>query len=110
MNIEDANDFKRVVSFFWGERNAELVPLNEQSVSAVVEVLEAAGICSEMMDLIPRPHNSLARPAFSYAIKQIKRIAKELTFSGSGAYISCKNTVALKYRTRISEIVNGLYQ
>lgn len=109
MNIEDANDFKRVVSFFWGESNAELVPLNEQSVSAVMEALEAAGVCSEAMDLVPRPHNSITKPAFSHAIKQIKRIAKELTFGSSGTYMNCRNMVALKYRTRISEIVNGLY-
>lgn len=109
MNIEDANDFKRVVSFFWGERNADLVPLNEQSVSAVVEVLEASGACSETMNLVPRPHSSITKPAFSYAIKQIKRIAKELTYGSSGTYISCRNIVALKHRHRMSEIVNGLY-
>jgi hypothetical protein len=97
------------VSFFWGEHNARLVPLNEQSISAVAEVLEAAGACSDMMDLVPRPHTSLTKPAFSYALKQIKRIAKDLTFGSNGTYIVCKNTVALTYRTRISEIVNGLY-
>ncbi len=70
MNIEDSNDFKRVVSFFWGVHNARLVPLNEQSVTAVVGALESVGACSDM---------------------------------------SCKNIVALSYRTRISEIVNGLY-
>jgi len=59
--------------------------------------------------LAPRPHTSLTRPAFSYALKQINRIAKELSFGSTGTYISCRNIVALSYRTRISEIVNGLY-
>jgi len=36
MNIEDSNDFKRVVAFFWGEANAQIIPKNEQSVTAVV--------------------------------------------------------------------------
>src|SRR5690606_25916842 len=109
MNIEDSNDFQRVVAFFWGEHNAQIIPKNEHSVTAVIEVLDATGACSDMMDMVPRPHTSLAKPAYSYALKQIKRIAKDLISGNSSTYISCKNTVALAYRTRIAEIVNGIH-
>ena len=109
MDIDDSNDFKRVVAFFWGEHNAKLVPKNEYSVEAVVDVLDAAGACSDTMDLVPRPPTSLNRPSYNYAIKQIRRIAEDLMGGNTGIYLSCKNTVALAYRNRIVEIVNGVY-
>jgi len=108
MDVQDQNDFRRVVAFFWGKNNANNVPMTERAVTSVVSALETAGACSKKMDLVSRPHNSLARPAFAYAIKQITNIAKNLNFGNSGIYISCKNVVAISYRTRIAEIIAGI--
>ena len=109
MNINELNDFKHVVAFFWGEHNTTLVPLNELSVTYVIGVLNTAGDCGNIMDLTPRPYTPLSRPAYSYAIKQISRIAKNITMGNKGVYINCKNTVVLVYRTKIIEIMNWIY-
>jgi hypothetical protein len=74
----------------------------------VSNALQESGECSDMMDLVPRPTNPIAKPGIGYAVKQIRRIAKELVVGNEKQYITCKNWVALRYKSGILELVNGI--
>ncbi len=108
MYQSDKMEMKKVIAFFWGDRVANSIPLTERTATFLAQILEESGACSETMDLVPRPSGSLVRPGISYAIKQIKRVASELVKGNQSQYISCKNIVALKYRTAVAEMVNGI--
>ncbi len=75
---EEIQYAKVVLKAAYGERFANQVPINENTFLTLAEILEESGKCSDNIDLVPRPHGSIARPTISYALKLIKQICKEI--------------------------------
>jgi len=44
MDLQDQNNFQKVVAFFWGEKNAKSIPMTNRAVTAVEDALAVVAI------------------------------------------------------------------
>lgn len=55
MDIYDREYLAAVINYFWGQGTATPQSVNEAAALIAYEALSEANVCSESMDLVPRP-------------------------------------------------------
>ncbi len=104
MDIYDREYVAAVINYFWGPNLATAHNVNEQAALVAYEALEKANVCSDSMDLVPRP-TLIASP--TYAVKQLAQIGKRIISGDTAVYNVCKNAVGLGYKSAIRIALMG---
>lgn len=80
--------------------------VNESAALVAYEALSEANICSDSMDLVPRP--AYGALDIKYALKQLANIGKRIASGDTSFYNSCKGAVGVKYKTKIMMALMGV--
>jgi len=75
MDVHEREYVSAVINYFWGPNLTTAQGVNEAAAKIAYEALEKANICSDSMDLVPRP-TLIASPG--YAVKQLANIGKRI--------------------------------
>ena len=105
MDLHDREYVSAVINYFWGQGTATPTTVNESAAEIAYEALEKANVCSNDMDLVPRPAYGALGP--SYAVKQLAKIGKRIISGDSGIYNACKAAVGLGYKSAIQIALMG---
>ncbi len=95
-----------VINYFWGEDTTAPEHINQGMAAIAFEALEEAQTCSAAMDLVPRPTSG--KPGTSYVVKQVAKIGKRIAAGDTQVYESCRQRVAINYRTQMEMAKQGL--
>jgi len=105
MDIYEREYVAAVINYFWGPKLTTPHSVNESAAIVAYEALEQANICSDSMDLVPRPTGI---PSPTYAIKQLAKIGKRIISGDSSIYHVCKVTVGARYKQKITMALMGV--
>jgi len=106
MDVYDKEYVAAVVNYFWGKGTATPLSVNDQVVLVAYEALEDANVCSDSMDLVPRPAYGALN--VKYAIKQLAKIGKRISSGDTSIYNSCKGVVGVRYKSKIMMALMGV--
>lgn len=106
MDLNDKKYVATVINFFWGRGTTTPAGVNEEAALVAYEALEQANVCSDSMDLVPRP--TYAKAGIKYVLKQLAGIGKRIQSGDTAIYNSCKGAVALRYKTKIMMALAGV--
>jgi len=95
-----------VVNYFWGNGTATPQSVNEKVALVAYEALEEARICSDSMDLVPRPTSGVA--SIKWALKQLSKIGKRIMYGDTRIYDSCKAQVGINYKHKVMMALRGI--
>lgn len=105
MDIYDREYIAAVINYFWGPNLTTAHTVSESAAVVAYEALEQANVCSDSMDLVPRPTGV---PSPTYAIKELAKIGKRILSGDSSIYNVCKVTVGAKYKSKIHMALMGI--
>jgi len=106
MDIYEREHISVVVNFFWGKGTATPQTVNEGVAMVAYEALEEARVCSDSMDLVPRP--TYGAVGIKWIIKQLAKIGKRILSGDTRIYDTCKGQVAARYRSKILMALMGV--
>ncbi|SDU15963.1 hypothetical protein [Halopseudomonas salegens] len=106
MDFNDRQYATAVINFFWGAGTTTPEGVNEAAVLATYEALEQANVCSDSMDLVPRP--AFGRVNIKYALKQLAGIGKRIMQGDDNIYNSCRAVVGVRYKSKIVMALAGV--
>ncbi|MDX1634603.1 MAG: hypothetical protein R3280_08205 [Marinobacter sp.] len=106
MQSEQREHISAVINYFWGEGTTSPGSVNQGMAAIAYEALEEAQSCSAAMDFVPRPLSG--RPDAKYIVKQVARIGKSISAGDAQVYETCRQRVALTYRSKIEMAKQGL--
>ncbi|WP_336366043.1 hypothetical protein [Marinobacter sp. C2H3] len=106
MDLDQREHLSVVINYFWGEGTTSPQAVNESMASVAYHALEEAQNCSAAMDLVPRP--AAGRPGFKYIIKQVAKIGKRIASGDTKTYETCRQRVAINFRTQMELAKQGL--
>lgn len=95
---EDVQYARAILAAAYGQRFASQVQVTENTLLILAEIITESGRCSDNMDLVPRPHHSLSKPAISYAKKLVRQIGKELIMEPAKKHYYICNVFAFQSR------------
>ncbi|PIE41027.1 MAG: hypothetical protein CSA49_05515 [Gammaproteobacteria bacterium] len=104
MDIYEREYVAAVINFFWGPNLVTPHNVNEQAAVVAYEVLEKANVCSDLVDLVPRP-TLVASPG--YAVKELAKIGKRIVSGDTAVYNICKSAVGAGYKSAIRIALMG---
>ncbi|GGX52742.1 hypothetical protein GCM10007392_20190 [Saccharospirillum salsuginis] len=107
INRADREHAAKVVNFFWGRGTATPETVNESVIRVAVDALDQANVCSDSMDLVPRPAG-IVRPDPKWAMKQIRKVAQRINEGNTSVYHICKVRIESVYKTEIRMALEGL--
>jgi hypothetical protein len=96
MDLHERQDLKDFLVSLYGSK-ANKWPINESIFNLTYKLVAESGLCSGMMDFVPRPMPPGAS-AMKYLAKQARGIFLRTIRQNKKQYISCIKTVALKMR------------
>ncbi|MDY6943654.1 MAG: hypothetical protein SVU69_11675 [Pseudomonadota bacterium] len=106
MDLYDREYVSAVINYFWGEGLTSPHTVNETAALVAYEALEQANICSDPMDLLPRPRYSVVNA--KYVLKELRKIGKRVLSGDTAIYQSCKAAISAKHKTEISMALMGI--
>ena len=106
MGITDKEYIAIVINYFWGEGTATSQSVNERVVLVVYEALEQAKICSDSMDLVPRP--TYGTSSIKMIIIQLAGIGRRIKSGNAKVYNSCRGQVGVNYKSKIKMALMGI--
>ncbi|BCE01363.1 hypothetical protein [Marinicellulosiphila megalodicopiae] len=106
MGINERENILAVINFFWGNGMTTSSAINDNVALVVYKALKEAGICSDSMDLVPRPASGI--PSTKWVVKQVAKAGKRVLDGDPSVYNSCKNQVAALYGTELRMALSGL--
>ncbi len=106
MDIYEREYVSAVVNYFWGKGIATPPNINERVALVVYEALEEAHMCSDTMDLVPRPTYGAAN--VRWVVIQVAKIGKRILSGNTLIYNSCKGQVGVKYKSKILMALMGV--
>jgi len=104
MDIYEREYVAAVINYFWGPSLTTAHGVNESAALIAYEALEKANVCSDSMDLVPRP-TLIASPG--YAIKQLAKIGQRIISGDTAVYNVCKNAIGAGYKSAIRIALMG---
>lgn len=104
MDVHEREYVSAVINYFWGPNLTTAQGVNEAAAKIAYEALEKANICSDSMDLVPRP-TLIASPG--YAVKQLANIGKRIISGDTAVYNVCKNAIGAGYKSAIRIALAG---
>lgn len=106
MESDQREHISAVINYFWGDGTTSPESVNQGMATIAYEALEEAQSCSAAMDLVPRPVSG--RPGGKYIIKQVAKIGKQIASGDTQIYETCRNRVAINFRTQMEMAKQGL--
>ncbi len=104
MNIYEREYVAAVINYFWGPNLTTSRGVNETAALIAYEALEKANVCSDSMNLVPRP-TLVANPG--YAIRQLALIGKRIISGDTAIYHVCKIAIGANYKSAIRIALMG---
>lgn len=106
MDVYDKEYIAAVVNYFWGKGTTTALSVNDKVVLVAFEALEEANVCSDSIDLVPRPAYGALN--IKYAIKQLAKIGKRISSGDTSIYNSCKGIVGARYKSKVIMALMGI--
>ena len=106
MDVYDKEYIAAVVNYFWGKGTATALNVNDKVVLVAYEALEEANVCSNSMDLVPRP--AYGALDIKYAIMQLALIGERISSGDTSIYNSCKGIVGARYKSKVLMALMGM--
>lgn len=106
MDIHERQHTAVVINFFWGPGTATPESVNEEAALIAYEALEKAKVCSDTMNLVPRP--TLRIINIRYVLKQLSKVGKKIMEGDTRIYHSCRDAVGVHYKSRITMALMGI--
>ncbi|WP_250657052.1 hypothetical protein [Alkalimarinus coralli] len=104
MDIYEREYVAAVINYFWGPNLTNAHSVNEPAAQIAFEALAKANVCSDSMDLVPRP-TLIASPG--YVVKQLSKIGKRIISGDTSIYNLCKGAVGMGYKSHIQIALMG---
>ena len=105
MDVHDRDYIAAVINYFWGPNLTTPQSINESAAVVAYGALEQTNICSDSMDLVPRP---MGVPSSTYAIKQLAKIGKRILSGVTSIYNTCKVKVGVNFKSEIVMALRGI--
>ncbi|MEX2476223.1 hypothetical protein [Marinobacter sp.] len=106
MDSNQRQHISTVINYFWGVDTTAPEHVNQGMAAIALEALEEAQSCTAAMDLVPRPVSG--KPGASYVVKQVAKIGQRIAAGDTQVYESCRQRVAINYRTQMEMAKQGL--
>ena len=106
MDLYERQDLKDFLVELYGNK-ANGWPMNEQIFNLTYELVVESGLCSGMMDLVPRPMPP-GVSAMKYLAKQARGIFLRMISQNKQQYVVCVNQVARNMASRFIEAALGV--
>lgn len=106
MESEQREHISTVINYFWGEGTTSPESVNQGMAAVAYEALQEAQSCSSAMDFVPRPASR--RAGMGYLVKQMAKVGKRIASGDTQVYESCRQRVAINYRTQMEMAKQGL--
>lgn len=105
MDVYEREYVAAVINYFWGPDITSPHTVNERAATIAYKILDEAKICSDSMDLVPRP---MSVPGSKYAIKQLVKIGKRILSGDESIYKACKYKVGVNFKSEIKMALWGI--
>jgi hypothetical protein len=99
MDINDRDNLKEFLVELYGPQ-ARRWSMNENVFKIVYKMINESSACSDLMDLVPRPH-ALGKAPIKYITKEIRTSVIRKLKARKEHYKSCMQVVAASYKTQI---------
>lgn len=106
MDLHERQDLKDFLVTLYGSK-ASRWPMNEQIFNLTYKLVAESGLCSGMMDFVPRPIPPGAS-AMKYLAKQLRETFLRTIAQNKNQYIVCTKIVALKMVNKFEEAATGM--
>lgn len=106
MDTYDRQYVAAVINFFWGQGTTTPQGVNDEAALVAYEALEQANVCSDSMDLVPRPKYGMLD--IKYVLKQIANVGKRIMQGDTIIYNACKGAVGVRYKSKIMMALMGI--
>lgn len=107
MDLHEREYIATAVNYFWGQGTVTPSTVNEGVAQVTYKALEEAGVCSDSMDLVPRP--AYGALDIKYIIKQVAMAGQRITNGEAAFYQSCRGRAAINYKPEIAMALMGVY-
>ena len=106
MDNSEKEYVSKVINYFWGPAMSTPMSINEKAALIAYKALEQANLCSDSMDLVPRPKYGVID--VKYAVKQLVKIGKRIALGNTSIYGACKVMVSARYKFEIKMALQGI--
>lgn len=106
MDVNDKKYVAVVINYFWGRDTTTPAGVNEAAALVAYDALVQANVCSDAMDLVPRP--TYAKSGIKYVLTQLAGIGKRIQSGDTAIYNTCKGAVGLRYKSKIVMALSGV--
>ncbi len=106
MDTTEKEYVARVINYFWGQGTTTTHQVNDQAAIVTFEALNEAKVCSNSMNMVPRPKYGMID--VKHALKELVKIGKRIAKNDAAIYESCKGAVGVKYRSKILMALMGI--
>lgn len=106
MDINDRENLKEFMVELYGPQ-ARSWSMNEKVFNIIYNMLTETSGCSDLMDLVPRPH-ALGKAPLKYITKEIRSSVTRKLKDRKQHYTSCIKFVAANYRSQIQMAAMGV--
>ncbi len=105
MSIYERDYIAAVINYFWGPNLTTSQSVNKSAAIVAYKALEQANVCSNSMDMVPRP---MGIPSSTFAIKELAKIGKRIMSGNTLVYNVCKVRVSASYKTDLLMALRGI--
>lgn len=105
MDLRERKHVATVINYFWGPGITTADRVNDSAAIVAYSALKKARVCSEAMDLVPRPAYGPLGP--KYAIKKLVKIGERIVSDNNRIYSACKAAVRIAYKSEIQIALMG---
>ena len=106
MESEQREHISTVINYFWGEGTTSPESVNQGMAAVAYEALQEAQSCYSALDFVTR--QAYRRPGMGYLGKQMAKVGKRIASGDTQVYESCRQRVAINYRTQMEMAKQGL--
>jgi len=107
MDITDRENLKEFLHSLYGSQ-VNTWGMSDGVFEVVLEMLKESSSCSDLMDLVPRPH-ALGKAPLKYLSKEARSIIIRKLKERKEYYSYCLTTVSRNYRTKVQMASMGAW-
>lgn len=106
MDINDREYLKEFLVELYGAQ-AKRWSMNEKVFAVVQRMINESSACSDLMDIVPRPH-AIGKAPIKYITKEIRSAVIRKLKERKEHYSSCMRVVGAHYKTQVYMSALGL--
>lgn len=106
MDINDRDNLKEFLIELYGNQ-AKRWAINENVFQIVHKMINESSACTDLMDLVPRPH-ALGKAPIKYLTKEVRSSVIRKLKERKQHYKSCMQMVAIHYKNPIHMAAIGI--